>query len=123
VEQDLGVNEIPKLGVQAAKTTKKLPLPGMVAYMNDRLGVSGMQRKGRKKLLGKRGNDQVTQDSENEVEDSETIEVEGPPANRQRVEPEVEPKVGSSPTITALVRARFLSERGRGRRRGGRQGG
>ena len=50
VDHDIGVDEIPKLTVQEAKKAKKLALPAMAAYMNSRGAISGMQRKGRKKL-------------------------------------------------------------------------
>ena len=84
VDHDIGVNEIPKLTVQEAKKAKKLALPAMAAYMNSRGAISGMQRKGRKKLQGKRGHDQVTREPEEELDSgaSECIKVKGPITRR-----------------------------------------
>jgi hypothetical protein len=50
VDHDIRVDEILKLTVQEAKKAKKLALPAMAAYMNSRGAISGIQRKGRKKL-------------------------------------------------------------------------
>ena len=113
VDHDIRVDEIPKLTVQEAKKAKKLTLPTMAAYMNSRGAISGMQRKGRKKLQGKRGHDQVTREPEEELDSgaSECIEVKGPITRRQRTEA----TVASSPSIGAVARGR------EGNRRGGRR--
>jgi hypothetical protein len=64
----------------SAKKAKKLVLPAMIAHVNSRGAISGMQRKGRKTLQGKQGHNQVTGEQEEELdrEASESIKAEGP---------------------------------------------
>ena len=90
---------------QESKTAKKLKLPEVVGLMNARGSIRAAQRAGQKKRQGKRGHDQVTA----EDEAAESIEVEGPPARRQRIK---DPEVGGlSPSVAAAVRGGRTSGR------------
>jgi hypothetical protein len=116
VDDDL--REIPQLTVQEAKNAKKIRLGEVIGKMNSRGSVRASQRAGQKRRQGRRRVDQVAA-ADDSI--SEVIEVEAPPARRQRTIIEIDNEGGSSPSIGAAVRSRAVM-RGRAlRSRRGRQ--
>jgi len=91
--------------VQEARNAKKVKLSEVIGKMNSRGSVRASQRAGQKRRQGRRGINQVAiaDDSVSEV-----IEVEAPPARRQRTAIEIDIEGGSSPSIRAAVRGRAV---------------
>jgi hypothetical protein len=106
-----------------ADNADKSELTTIVAKMNNRGPIQAQQRAGRKRLAGKRRNNQGG-DTGGNTKDEIVVDV--PPARRQRTNQGLSPDplaLASSPAAAAAARSAAVA-RGKGRGRGaGRQGG